>query len=657
MYTLNHYYRNEEILHEWLCKHEFSSKKECLVQFFCGISQEAIMKKIASALCSNLPGAHIIGATTDGEIYNDKVSTNKIIISVSVFETSTISSVGVIYGSDSFTMGRDIASNLDADDVKAMVFFTAGLLVSGEQFLDGVKTISKGKFIVSGGMAGDNASFKQTYITHGNSVIKKGSVGVALKGKDLHVKSQYKFGWETVGLSMKVTKSIANRVYEINNVAALDVYKKYFGNNIEELFPEIGFETPLIISRNGVKIARVCLKALEDGSLLFGGDLRENEEIRFAVGGIDNILRDGVNKFKDFKDSFTPESVFVYSCMARRHLLKDDSYFELREFANKCSVSGFFVYGEFFSDANDNYLFNETMTILALRESEQINNSKYAHNRNLPAADMKESKITHALTHMTNVIAHEWEDSVNEKLQKSKEKEKNKFQNNKLMQMGEMIGMIAHQWRQPLNAISATGINLSLLSSMGMLEPQKIQESSEFIQDQCQNMSQTIDTFMNFVKPAKESKPFRLSHTIEAIIQIMGTQLTNHSIHVDVKVTNENISMVGYEDLLEQVIINILANARDAFEDIESADKFINITIDMKENIPIIVIEDNAGGIPEEIRDKIFNPYFTTKEQGKGTGIGLYMSMDIMKKSFNGDLIYTATQNGSSFEIVCKGEV
>ncbi|QOY55298.1 PAS domain S-box protein [Candidatus Sulfurimonas marisnigri] len=247
------------------------------------------------------------------------------------------------------------------------------------------------------------------------------------------------------------------------------------------------------------------------------------------------------------------------------------------------------------------------------------------------------------------------EAKVQEQIKELRSQEGKLIEQSKLAQMGDMVSMIAHQWRQPLNAISATGINLSLLSSMGMLEPQKIQESSEFIQDQCQNMSQTIDTFMNFVKPAKESKPFRLSHTIEAIIQIMGTQLTNHSIHVDVKVTNENISMVGYEDLLEQVIINILANARDAFEDIESADKFINITIDMKENIPIIVIEDNAGGIPEEIRDKIFNPYFTTKEQGKGTGIGLYMSMDIMKKSFNGDLIYTATQNGSSFEIVCRG--
>ena len=232
-------------------------------------------------------------------------------------------------------------------------------------------------------------------------------------------------------------------------------------------------------------------------------------------------------------------------------------------------------------------------------------------------------------------------------------KEKQLLQQSKLVQMGEMIGMIAHQWRQPLNAISATGINLSLLSSMNMLKEDKVQESSEFIQEQCQKMSSTIDTFMNFVKPAKISKPFTLLHTVNAIMQIMGTQLSNHNIEVNINSSNEHISVVGYEDLLEQVIINILSNARDSFENLEMAGKFINITIYMKGSSPIISIEDNAGGIPDNVKDKIFNPYFTTKEQGKGTGIGLYMSMDIMKKSFDGNLVYIATDSGSCFKIIC----
>ena len=143
--------------------------------------------------------------------------------------------------------------------------------------------------------------------------------------------------------------------------------------------------------------------------------------------------------------------------------------------------------------------------------------------------------------------------------------------------MGDMISMIAHQWRQPLNAISASSINLSLMSSMNMLEDKKVQESSEFIQEQAQKMSQTIDTFMNFVKPAKDSKEFKLIHSVESIMHIMGSQLANHNIKVTVESKDDNISIVGYEDLLEQVIINLLSNSRDAFSELEIADKYINI--------------------------------------------------------------------------------
>jgi len=263
--------------------------------------------------------------------------------------------------------------------------------------------------------------------------------------------------------------------------------------------------------------------------------------------------------------------------------------------------------------------------------------------------EKKVKEKTQELVNLNNLLEKRVDKEIKENLKKTQQL----LNQSKLAQMGDMINMIAHQWRQPLNAISASSINLSLLSSMGMLEDSKIQESSEFIENQTQKMSQTINTFMNFGKPAKESKEFILSHTVEAIMQIMGTQLANHNIEVNVKSKDDDISLVGFEDLLEQVIINLLSNARDAFEELDIENKKIDITIDIKNSIPIIIIEDNAGGIPQEIQNKIFNPYFTTKEQGKGTGIGLYMSMDIMKKSFGGDLVYSAIKGGSEFEVVC----
>jgi len=247
---------------------------------------------------------------------------------------------------------------------------------------------------------------------------------------------------------------------------------------------------------------------------------------------------------------------------------------------------------------------------------------------------------------VTNAIA------LQEELKKNIQREKIVQNQGKLAQMGEMISMIAHQWRQPLNAISASSINLSLLSSMQMLEDTKLQEDTLFIQDQCQKMSETIETFMNFVKPSKEVHEFKVDHTIDIILSIISTQFKNKGIEINIIKNKENLSIVGHEDLLEQVIINILSNARDAFGEIKKENKHIDIILDEEENNLIIKIKDNAGGIPKDIVDKIFNPYFTTKEQGKGTGIGLYMSLDIMRKSFDGDLRYNTVDDGSCFSIV-----
>ena len=244
------------------------------------------------------------------------------------------------------------------------------------------------------------------------------------------------------------------------------------------------------------------------------------------------------------------------------------------------------------------------------------------------------------------------EKKVEEELKKSVEKEAQLIQQSKLAQMGDMLSMIAHQWRQPLNAISASAINISLLSSMKTLEDSKLQDSSEFIQNQCQKMSEIIDTFMNFVKPSKESKKFKVIHSINEILTLMGTQLNNKNIEVSVTEIDKNLEVVGQEDLLEQVIVNLLSNSGDALDELNIENKFINISVELINEMVSIKIEDNGGGIPKEISDKIFNPYFTTKEQGKGTGIGLYMSRDIMKKNFNGDLKYSATDVGSNFEIV-----
>lgn len=226
------------------------------------------------------------------------------------------------------------------------------------------------------------------------------------------------------------------------------------------------------------------------------------------------------------------------------------------------------------------------------------------------------------------------------------------IQEHKLIQVGEMVAMIAHQWRQPLNALSASAINLSLKAQLGNIDVTSVEKEALFIQKQCQKLSQTIESFMDFVKPRQEERRFSLRHAVEQSLLLVERQLYNRDISVIIDEEIIGAEIFGYEDQFEQVFLNLISNARDAFEVSDKKEKKLIVSIKQDSFSQIIFsIEDNAGGISEAIRDKIFDPYFTSKQDGKGTGLGLYMSLEIIRKSFNGDLVYIPTEFGSRFEI------
>ena len=219
------------------------------------------------------------------------------------------------------------------------------------------------------------------------------------------------------------------------------------------------------------------------------------------------------------------------------------------------------------------------------------------------------------------------------------------MQQSKLAQMGEMVSMIAHQWRQPLNAISAATIKNRMKYEMGLLEGEEFNSSEQFIQDQCQKMSKVIDTFMNFSKNGGKEENFKFEEVVEVVTNLIDGQLSSHGIDLDIDISHP-LEIFGDASMLEQIIVNILMNARDAYD--ENKD-LINKTIIIKVVGKCVEIIDFAGGIDESKQEKIFMPYFTTKEQGKGTGLGLYMSKKIMKEHFKGDIYYVGVDKQSKF--------
>jgi len=243
---------------------------------------------------------------------------------------------------------------------------------------------------------------------------------------------------------------------------------------------------------------------------------------------------------------------------------------------------------------------------------------------------------------------------LEEEIKKNKEKDYLLFLQSKHAQMGEMISMIAHQWRQPLNAISASSIRLSMLNTLNDLAKEEITSISKFIQKETQDMSQIINDFMNFFKPVPQTSLVSLDNILSEIRSLIEGQLKSKGIILIVNGEDIHTPISGYRQELSNVLINLIVNAKDAFDGKTVESPTITVELSLKEGVCTLIVRDNAGGVPEAIMNKIFNPYFTTKEQGKGTGIGLYMSKRIVEEILNGSIEVYNRGGGAVFELSMK---
>jgi signal transduction histidine kinase len=225
-------------------------------------------------------------------------------------------------------------------------------------------------------------------------------------------------------------------------------------------------------------------------------------------------------------------------------------------------------------------------------------------------------------------------------MEENKRKDNMIAEQSKLASLGEMIGNIAHQWRQPLSAISTSASSLSVQHEMGILDPKDVSPALGKIVEKTQFLSQTIEDFRHFIEGKKESVEFVISSAVDSALSVVDSSIANH--HVQVKKEYKDIIFVtNYKNEFIQGLLNIINNAKDALDDgIRPIDeRFLLIKVEKVDNNAVITFQDNAGGIKEEILSKIFEPYFTTKHQSQGTGLGLYMTYKIITESMHGTLV------------------
>jgi signal transduction histidine kinase/PAS domain-containing protein len=220
---------------------------------------------------------------------------------------------------------------------------------------------------------------------------------------------------------------------------------------------------------------------------------------------------------------------------------------------------------------------------------------------------------------------------------KVREKDKQMIQQARFAALGEMIGNIAHQWRQPLSAINTTASGMQLQMELGLNTQEEIEKSYSDIMGYVDFLTQTIEDFRGFFKEDKETSDFNILDTINKALSITHATFKDNEVQICTNFENyTELNSHGMPSELSQVFLNILNNAKDAIVSNRPKNRNVHIRCEQKNNYNIIYIQDNAGGISQDIIEKIFDPYFTTKHQAQGTGIGLYMSKDIVEKHMLG---------------------
>jgi signal transduction histidine kinase/Fe-S-cluster-containing hydrogenase component 2 len=264
----------------------------------------------------------------------------------------------------------------------------------------------------------------------------------------------------------------------------------------------------------------------------------------------------------------------------------------------------------------------------------------------------QEKKLLREQEILNNMI--EKSEKLNEQLQteitERKQQEQLLVQNSKLSAMGEMVGMIAHQWRQPLSSISTIAGNLKVFIDLDMYDQKQFANLLDEINNHSQYLSTTINDFRHFFKPDNPKNVVFINDIIDATLGIIGKSMEYRNITLERDYLFAT-PISTYPNELMQVFINIFKNAIDALKDNKVLDPAISIKGYEGEGYQIVEIMDNGGGIPEEIIDEIFGPYFSTKGSGIGTGLGLYMSRTIIEKHCGGELRAYNQGRGACFSI------
>jgi hypothetical protein len=412
MRSYNCEYQNELEFFDYLKKTAINpDSRNILVQVFTSVSNRQEIIMVCEQIKKFLPWAQIIGTTTSGEILEHDLTENTSILSISVFDVTTLKTAivkGQANSGDEYRTGVELANQLNLKNAKVIIMFSDGIYTNSDEILKGIESVNS-QILVAGGRAADNGSLKETLIFNDHEIFNCGVVGAVLVNPELYVYNFYSLCWSPIGKQMTVSKAKGDVIYEIDNIKVRDVYEKYLGEEIANNLPKGATEFALLTKRNNMEIARIAFGENVDEGVRFNGNVYQDEKVFFSHGNYEKLLKRSQEIIGEILKN-PVESMFVYSCATRKVFFQEKIRDEIVPFSQIANCTGFFTYGEFFHSNKKNTTLSLTTTVLVLAEHQTYKQVKMFEKKRRKIdniIDNKQNIIVNALTHLANKVTQE----------------------------------------------------------------------------------------------------------------------------------------------------------------------------------------------------------------------------------------------------------
>ena len=659
MRQLVHYYYHDEKLRTWIKENKLYNSDKLLIEINFPNHEQVKLQNLLNKLKEIFPNATIIGMQSFTSFVNHTVTdvNPQPVISIIEFKTSRISSL-VLDLNKNYIKGKEQRPDIELidkylqPDTQALQVLSSYNECNTSSYINDLG-LAFGQLKIFGGAATNkNQASENSFVFHDASIYNKSIILIFMHGSNLNVELFQAFDWKPISKKKKITKTDKSSILTIEHNPALDIYKKYFPNIEKD--PSVFLQIPLYLTKNNIShTAHILNRSFELQDLKAAQEFQEGDVVQLSIGNY-NAMMNRTQEIHDFLTNTPAQALWIGACISYEYGFRIPIIHYIANIESPNHVFGYSTAQEYFNTENQpNTYHNNTFIMAAISESSSsyisLTEAKSKNITPFEIANKNLYSIMHRTANELNVLTENLENMVNQRTKQletlnkelqikidnavRKEKQQNGIMNqqSRLASMGEILENIAHQWRQPLNTVSWIMNDTLIKAQMGRSDEINLEELAKKVNNSVQFLSETIEDFRCFVDHSDLPQTFNIRKTIESTILLIKETLLKSNIKIELDCP-EDIKYKGFENDFKHVIMNLINNARDAFEDRKITDGLIYIRVYHEKDELIIAVRDNAGGISKPILKNIFEPYFTTKHKTKGTGLGLYMSKNLIEK-------------------------